>query len=446
MFDEFIFTLIVVAIFAVPLVLRLRRVSRDEGTLVIIGFAAHFAAVFAQVFIIREVYGGGDIDAYYRSGVEVANALRADFTMIAPELVKVFFHVEDYQLPFEILGGATPTGSQTVIAAWLFFGLGDSLYAASMAVSLFAFFGKLALYDGLAEGITDLAIRRRILIAATLIPSVIFWCATIAKEAIIIAFLGFMVQVFRTRIRSLKDLNWILLCVLLLAPVAMIKPYVIVALFAAGAVGVYWGRGGEKRFATIRPAALVGAVIVGLIGVSVIGRIAPQFSVDRIGQSTAHIQAAGAHVEGGSNYQLSDATEEDTSLSRQLVLAPLALPTALFRPLLIEVRNPMMLLNSLETTFLLVLVGRLLLRGRLDWVREKVMGNAMLMFCLVFTVLLGTAVGLASTNMGSLSRYRLPFMPCFVTLVLVLDSWLHNVRRQPARPTLGAPAPLAVRR
>ena len=81
----------------------------------------------------------------------------------------------------------------------------------------------------------------------------------------------------------------------------------------------------------------------------------------------------------------------------------------------------MMFLNALETSALLFLTLRLLIRGGISRVSQAVLSSPLLVFCLVFTIVMGTAVGLASTNLGSLSRYRMPFMPFFVGLVLILD-------------------------
>ncbi len=148
-------------------------------------------------------------------------------------------------------------------------------------------------------------------------------------------------------------------------------------------------------------------------------------AVENLAKSTSAVQAAGVNVEGGSNYQLREPVpeqEEDSGVQSQLLLAPIALPTALFRPFIFEVRNPMMLLNALETTALLFLTIRVLFRGGLVRVRDAIAGNPTLVFSLLFSLILGTAVGLASTNLGSLSRYRMPFMPFFVGLILVLDA------------------------
>ena len=49
-----------------------------------------------------------------------------------------------------------------------------------------------------------------------------------------------------------------------------------------------------------------------------------------------------------------------------------------------------------------------------------------LVFCLVFVITFGLAVGLASTNLGTLSRYRAPLLPFFAVLLLVLSKPLRK--------------------
>ena len=121
---------------------------------------------------------------------------------------------------------------------------------------------------------------------------------------------------------------------------------------------------------------------------------------------------------GGSTYAL--ATEVPTSLAGQLAYAPAALLFALFRPTLFEVRNLLILADSFETTLLTLLFLSLIMRRNLSDVRRRIAEDPFLVFCLVFVIALGTAVGLASTNVGTLSRYRAPLLPFFAALLLVL--------------------------
>lgn len=424
MLDDVVATMVVLVLGVVGLVALLRRLNDGDKRIVVVAFIGHVVAVFLQIFIIQYVYGGGDLDGYYRSGVELANALRTDFEFIFPEAVRFFFHDAETNIPFLIFGGAGPTGSLTVITAFLFYALGDSLYAASLVVALAAFFGKVALAVALTQG-QSTGLRRQIFVGTLLLPSVVFWSSTIAKEAVIIAFFGVALWLLRPLIGGEFRPIRAVLGAACLVPIAMIKPYVLLPFSLAFGAWLYWERAGRQgRVVSIRPASAIAAAAGAFLIFLIVGRISPQFAVENIAKSTATSQVAGTRVEGGSNYQLREVGEdepEQQSVQSQVLLAPLALPTALFRPFIFEVRNPMMFLNALETTLLLFLTVRLLVRGGFNQVRQAVLASPLLVFCLVFTIVMGTAVGLASTNLGSLSRYRMPFMPFFVGLVLILD-------------------------
>jgi hypothetical protein len=110
--EDILFTSFCAAAGALMLLLIVRRrVSARVWRVAKYGFAAHCAAVFAQVLITREVYGSGDIFEYWRSGVVVAEAMRDDPVAYTPELIRAFFH-QSFQLPFEIFGQG-PTLSQS---------------------------------------------------------------------------------------------------------------------------------------------------------------------------------------------------------------------------------------------------------------------------------------------------------------------------------------------
>lgn len=78
-----------------------------------------------------------------------------------------------------------------------------------------------------------------------------------------------------------------------------------------------------------------------------------------------------------------------------------------------------MFIAALETAFLSgLLILAFTSNGRLH-MRRMLKGSPMALTAVAFTCVLGAAVGLASTNLGTLSRYRVPMMP-FWALFLAL--------------------------
>jgi hypothetical protein len=84
----------------------------------------------------------------------------------------------------------------------------------------------------------------------------------------------------------------------------------------------------------------------------------------------------------------------DYSPSTILRKAPLALAVSLFGPFPWQIRNAVMLMSSIESTYLF--------------------------FCVSFTIILGVSIGLTSFNYGALVRFKIPILPFFVTFLTVM--------------------------
>lgn len=430
MLEDLLFTSFCVAGGALLLNLFVRRrLTNPLWRLAGYGFLAHCAAVFAQVWITREVFGGGDIFEYWRSGVVVADALRSRFFDYTPELALAFFH-QDYLLPFEVFGAGS-TLSQTVVVSYLLFYLGDSLYAASMAVALFSFFGKLSVFFAFRPVVAK-ELQPRLMVAVVLVPSVVFWSGTIAKEAIVVGCVGFAVLALQRLMRLQSVAASVAVLALALPVIAMIKPYTLLPLSLAAGVWFYVDRSERRGIpVVVKPIYLALGAAVALAGTAALGRFVPEYSVENLGNRTASAQAAGAQAGGGSYYQFSEAPESvnvQRSLASQLVYAPLALLTALFRPLPFDVRNTVMAISAVEATFLLVLFLRALRRVGPRRMLTATLNSPVLAMCMTFSITFGTAVGLASTNMGTLSRYRMPFLPFFVFALFTFEALRSRAR------------------
>lgn len=224
-------------------------------------------------------------------------------------------------------------------------------------------------------------------------------------------------------------------------PILLFKPYILFPLVLAGGSWYYWARSLKRGRVRVRPAYVAIAGVLGVGGIALLGQYFPEYAPDTFSGRTQALQQIGRGMRGGSNYALSG--EIPTTFAGQLVYSPAALLTSLFRPAIFEVRNLLMLASAVETTVLTVLFARILFTRNISSVRRQIMEDPFLVFCAVFVIAFGIAVGLTSTNLGTLSRYRSPILPFFAVLLLVLDgtgrsrSTAKDVRRGPER-VLGA--------
>jgi len=405
---------------AVLLFLRIDRYDRREQRLLVLTLAGHVFAAFVQVWLTEDYYAGGDMLDYQRYGGEIARVLEIDFGTMAIENLKLVFQMTN-ALPVDTFPVGTSSGTMCAVAGFLLFFLGGSLYAACMTITVAAFFGNLALYDVFRDNFPE-AMRRRLLIGTMLVPSVIFWSSGLLKESIAIGGTGWMLYAVH---RALEGRVFRGSVIFLLGGVLVwiTKPYVLFPFILAAAVWVYWEKSirtsGAQRL-VVRPLYFELAAAVAVGAIAILGAAFPMFAVDHIAEETANYQEIGQTVVGGSSYAMGDPTQR--SIFGQLAFAPVALVSSLFRPFLFEVKNILMFISALEMTALLVVFVRTVWTRSWRATYEEIRESPLLMFSTVFTILFGVAVGLATTNLGTLARYRMPLLPFYVPLVLVLSA------------------------
>ncbi len=432
--EDFIFTPIVLAVGLAIHAIALRLHGREEGRLLTLSFAGHVASGFAQVLLVLYYFtGGGDMLTYHREGVVLASLLRADFFQFAPEIGKIFLQ-QDGVIPFEFYSGAS-TASMSCASGFLMFLTGDSLFAAVQVVAIAAYASQVMLFRAFAADIRDAA-RLPLLTGLLLLPSAVFWSSGLLKEPLVFCALGPLLLSLRWLASGSRRIQAVLLALPAAVIIAVLKPYVLIAVSVASSI-YYLATRFQSRAVALRPFAIVTALALTFGGITLANRYFLKGDSENTASALASQRRVGYEVEGGSNYYLDSATGgEDLanrSVSQELLLAPLALFTALYRPLIFEARNAVQLANAIEATALFVLSIQLVRRRRWATLVAEIRRSPVLAFCAAFTLVLAIGTGLATSNLGTLSRYRAPMMPFFFALLMVLRQPL--VARSPAAPS-----------
>ena len=395
-----------------------RGFSRFENRIVALSFFVHLAFALAQIPIVRAFYSGSDMLMYFHYGDVLSRMMEADSRRVAPEVFSLLLHRE-HRLPIMIIGDGNATGSMSAIAAFIFYAFGPAKYGACALVAMFSLCGKIAIYRVFRNN-TDRSTHAALAVAALLVPSFVFWSAGLIKEGVAIGGLGWVLFGLDQWVRAKRPDRALPIMVLGAVPVAVIKPYILFGVVVAGGCWYYWTRSSSRGRFRIRPAYIVMATALAIGGVVALGNYFPEYAFESIGSHTSQLQKIGQTMRGGSNYTI--ASDAPTTLLGQLAYTPAALATALFRPSIFEARNLLMLANALETTVLTVMFLRVAFGRTMGAIRRDLVAQPVLIFCLVFVIAFGVAVGLASSNLGTLSRYRSPLVPFFVALLIVLGS------------------------
>jgi hypothetical protein len=438
--EDVIFSFIVVCVGLGIHAAVLRYHRPDEGKVLTLAFAMHLVAGVSQVLVTRYYFKGGDMMGYWETGVPMADALRSDFGAFFPALVEGFFRRETLSAPLEFMPGGGTTQSMSAVAIFLLFLLGNSLYAAALFIAVLSYLSKVFIYRAVQDEFAP-PLRPYVLMGATLLPSAAYWSCGVLKEPVVMVALGPMLLGLRWFAAGRRRVVATIMVITGAVVAAVIKPYVIMALSVAAGLYYLASRIQGAGSVALKPFALVTAIALGVGGFVLGNRYFVKAESDSALESLARQRQAGYGVEGGSNFSLEDGPREadevrSRTLAYELALAPLALLTALFRPLLFEARNAVQLINALEATFLLVLFLQVLrdrgLRGSLARLRS----SPTLLFCAVFTMALALGTGLATTNLGTLSRYRAPMMPFFFMLLMVLRYERRVLRSAAQAPAL----------
>lgn len=384
------------------------------------GYWAHIVSAFVLILLTLHVLGGGDMQIYYRFGESLAHYIRNDPGRWGPEVVKLILQFEA-EIPIALYGSeGTTTTSMIGLTSIFLVATNYSIYGVGLLFSLIAFSGQLGMYAAFRHHFPP-AYRARVLIGTLLVPSAVFWTSGVVKEAVALGGMGWMIYGLHLLICEKRRWRALFFLVVGGVLVAVAKSYILFVMSAAAGGWYYWDRtmrakGRVEIAAKPFQLAMVGALaVLAMIG---LGQIFPRYSFDAIAEETALLQERGEEIQGGSSYSLGDG--ETKSLTGQLAFAPLALTASLFRPFIFEAHNLVALINALETTVILWLWLIILRRRGVKRTWELLRSSPALIFCAIFVALFGLGVGLGTTNLGTLSRYRVPMMPLYGLLLLML--------------------------
>ena len=126
-----------------------------------------------------------------------------------------------------------------------------------------------------------------------------------------------------------------------------------------------------------------------------------------------------------------DIGEIDGSVTGIITKFPQAVMAGLFRPYLWDVSNFVMLISALENTALLFFVIKIIFQlGPMRFL-GKIFNDPLLIFSFVFVLFFTFALGLTTANFGALVRYKIPAIPFFISMLMVI-----NPKRSPTlQPT-----------
>lgn len=384
-----------------------------------------FAGAIALGLIYQFYYGGGDTFNYWEHGSRhIYEAFQGDiqtgFKLLFssggqrgyddtfPYASKIWYYKDVH--------------SYFVVRIAAFFDLFTfhTYSATALFFAAFSFSGLWAMYTALQRKYHSSA--KRLAIAILFVPSVVFWGSGILKDTIALGALGWMTwSLLRWIELRKKGLVEIMVFAVAFFLIFSIKKYILICYLPMVFVWLFFKY--LKRVKRIISKLIVGPMLLvlfagsGWVVLVQVSNTDRKYSLDNVAEQ-ARITAYdirygwGARTGGDGGY---DIGLMDGSWQSLIRLIPAAINVSLFRPYLWEVKNPLMLLNSIESLAVLFLTISMTVKRE----NLKKLSDPFLIFCLLFSFLFAFAIGVSTFNFGTLIRYKIPLMPFLITAIFI---------------------------
>jgi|GEM_PF-257753 len=408
------------------------RKYRDERLKRLFLQAFYFKMAFALLYTVVNsyYYRGGDSEMYYHCTQFLHKAVMDDTDNfwkimltkkmhVKTELVNYFIYTNSQYPVFEAMQdtGNFTTPKLALLPALVF---NKSYLAIAMIFSFFALGGSMRLFKFFYHFYPQY--YREIALATLFLPSVVFWSSGLLKDTICYGSVGYLVyaifQLFIRRRKIVTSIIWALVSVLLLF---YIKVYILMAVTPAIVIWLFREVNKVIENKTLRNImaglTFVISIVVAIIMLNYVtsDESMRAFRLDAIMASSeanrAQYEQFGEKLEGS---YFSIQTENPVLLILNGITA------TLFRPFLWEANSVTALLSSLEALFFLYLTLGYMFKKGLKPFFKNILNQPILLMCFVFSIIFAAAIGSTALNFGSLSRYKIPAMPFYLIMVLVL--------------------------
>lgn len=394
----------------------------------------YFPAIFAKIFgalilgfIYQYYYQGGDTYNYYYWGSKWVWEAFLDSPIDA---LKIIFGSAETQSPelykytsrmiFYGTGGA---GFVSRLAGFFALFTANTYSTIAIIFSMISFVGSWYLFSILS---TYFSPRTKYMaIALFFLPSIVLWGSGLLKDTLTLGAVCFVIGA-SVRLLSDKSIKVIHLFLFLLGIyiLYMTKIYVLFCLIPGLGLMLF-----QNFKVKIRPRSLrivLGPILIGLgVLISVFGiRLVNKegkYSLDNIletAEATAWWHGYVSQEESGAGYSLGDLDYSTAGIARKIIPA---INVTLFRPYPWEANSVFMLFSSVESLMYFILTIYVLFKVRIKEIYRK-LSNPLIISLLLFSLTFAFAIGAVTYNFGALVRYKVPILPLYL-IVLILLAW-----------------------
>jgi hypothetical protein len=396
-------------------------------------FLFRVVCVFAFTLFTEFYFGGGDTNLYYQGVKDLRAALRdnADNLYYIFKTSKIddanplapYFLFDNYANDITINYMRTTANffipRLGLIPSLIF---GNSYLCISLCFSFFAMAGALRLFKIFYEYYPKL--KKELAIAILYLPSVGFWSSGLMKDTLCFGCVGFITYAaYNLLIKKRKifsSLCWLVLCGYL---VYAVKTYIFLVLLLSITIWFFGETNKLIKDKTLRQVFTVMTFLVG-IGIGYLlfqyftsSETLRQYQIDNIVSSAQNQRE---------NYELIDqqlgqsTSYYSINTSNPFLLTTNSIVATFFRPFVWEVKSGAAVLSAIEAFTFLLLTANLFISRRGVKVFRLIFRDPRILMCFMFAIVFSIGVGASTANFGALSRYKIPCMPFYMIMLLLL--------------------------
>ena len=390
------------------------------------GLLAKFAGVIFIALVYQYYYHGGDTFNYFVHARTINSALDESFSTWfdvllrrSPEVNPMVYRYSS-QMYWYIDQSAYAVSR---IGALLGLLNGTTYIPIGLLMAYFTYTGIWAMYRTFVKIYPRL--YKQLAWAFLFIPSTVVWGSSLFKDSICMFGLGWLTTtVFRIFVDRNFTLKNIALMVLSFYLLAVIKVYIIMAFLPALSLWLLLTYSNRIKNIGVRIFSIllfIGILAGGFLFIAnSFAKELDEYAIDNIAHKAKKTQTwinYVSDIQDGSAYNIGTL---DGTLPNMLSKFPQSVNVTLYRPYLWEARKPIIFLSAVEASLFLILT--LMVFYRIGF--KKTFGNIIkdpnLLFFLCFTIIFAFAIGISTGNFGTLSRYKIPCLPFFAALLLIL--------------------------
>ena len=404
--------------------------------------------IFAFSLLGEYYFKGGDTALYYQAAKDLRRAVTEDVSFLTEIAGTMKVEIYDRLAPYFVLNnyednnliGYMRSPSNFMVPklalgpALLF---NNSYLCICLFFSFFALGGSIRLFKTFYHYFPKY--WKEIALAVLFLPDVCYWSSGLLKDTICFGCIGYicygMLNIFVKRQKIAASIIWVIISSFLLF---YIKAYIFLVLIIAIIIWQFAEFNKIIKDKTLRRAfAGITFTVGGLIAFLLIRYLTSQeaavgYQLDKLLE-----QSATQRQQYGIVAEETEGSYFDIGSTNPVILMLNGVIATFFRPFPWEISSPIMLFSAIEAILFLSLTVWFFIKKGVGKFFSVAFSDPLILMCFIFAFGFAMAVGSTTTNFGALSRYKIPCMPFYFLMVILLyrkedlpyPGWLSRILR-----------------